>query len=68
MKHWSDGGERFVPGRKDSPVSFLLPKMNNADDGAKALAAVLRTLADGEITPSEANGFAGVIETFRRTL
>jgi hypothetical protein len=60
--------ERLVPVRKDSPVYFNLPDMNNADDGAKALAGVLRALAAGEITPSEANSVAGVIETYRRTL
>jgi hypothetical protein len=60
--------ERLVPVRKDGPVSFNLPEMNNADDGAKAMAGVLRALADGDVTPSEASCVAGVIETYRKTL
>ena len=60
--------ERLIPVRKDGPVSFNLPDMNNADDGAKAMAGVLRALADGDITPNEASSVAGVIETYRKTL
>jgi len=32
------------------------------------MAGVLRALADGDITPSEASSVAGVIETYRKTL
>ena len=35
---------------------------------AKAMAGVLRALADGDITPNEASSVAGVIETYRKTL
>jgi hypothetical protein len=51
--------ERLIPVRKDSPVSFNLPEINNANDVAKAMASVLRSLADGDITPSEASSVAG---------
>ena len=60
--------ERLIPLRKDRPVCFDLPEMNSADDGAKAMAGVLRALADGDITPNEASSVAGVIETYRKTL
>ena len=60
--------ERLIPVRKDSPVSFNLPEINNANDGAKAMASILRSLADGDITPNEASSVAGVIETYRKTL
>jgi hypothetical protein len=60
--------ERLVPVRKDRAVSFSLPEIKCADDGAKAMAGVLRSLADGDITPIEASGVAGVIETYRKTL
>ena len=60
--------ERLIPLRKDRTVSFSLPEINGADDGAKAMAGVLRALADGDITPSEASSVAGVIETYRKTL
>jgi hypothetical protein len=60
--------ERLIPIRKDSPITFKLPEMNNADDSAVAMSGVLRALADGEITPGEAGSVAAVIETYRRTL
>jgi hypothetical protein len=60
--------ERLIPVRKDSPVSFNLPEINNASDGAKAMASVQGSLADGDITPNEASSVAGVIETYRKTL
>ena len=60
--------ERLIPSRKDRTVSFSLPEINGADDGAKAMAGVLRALADGDITPSEASSVSGVIEIYRKTL
>ena len=60
--------ERLIPLRKDRTVSFSLPEINGADDGAKAMAGVLRALADGDITPSEASSVSGVIEIYRKTL
>lgn len=60
--------ERLIPVRKDAPITFKLPDMNNADDSAAAMSGMLRALADGEITPSEASSVASVIETYRRTL
>jgi hypothetical protein len=60
--------ERLIPVRKDRMVSFSLPEIDSADDGAKAMAGVLRALEDGDITPSEANSVARVIETYRKTL
>lgn len=60
--------ERLIPVRKDRSVSFALPEINGANDGAKAMAGVLRALADGDITPSEASSVAGVIEIYRKTL
>ena len=60
--------ERLIPVRKDRIVSFNLPEIDGANDGAKAMAGVLQALADGEITPNEASSVAGVIETYRKTL
>ena len=60
--------ERLIPVRKDRAVSFALPEINGANDGAKAMAGVLRALADGDITPSEASSVSGVIEIYRKTL
>ena len=49
-------------------MSFNFPEINNANDGAKVMGSILRSLADGYITPNEASSVAGVIETYRKTL
>lgn len=60
--------DRIAPARKDTPVSFDLPEIETADDAASAARAILKALAEGEITPLEAATVMGVLEQFRRTL
>ncbi|MBM2295116.1 hypothetical protein JQX09_24435 [Sulfitobacter pseudonitzschiae] len=60
--------DRIAPARKDAPVSFDLPTIETAEDAANAARAILRAIADGEITPLEAATVMGVVEHFRRTL
>ena len=60
--------ERIAPPRKDAPVSFSLPEMENAGDALTAINHIVQAVANGEITPREATSLAGLIETFRRTM
>lgn len=60
--------ERIVPPCKDAPVTFALPPMQTAADAAKAAGAVLSSVAEGELTPTEGAHVMGLIETYRRTL
>ena len=60
--------ERVAPARKDSPVQFNLPPMENAQDAAKAAQAVLEGVAAGDLTPMEAASVMALIETYRKTL
>jgi hypothetical protein len=60
--------DRLYPPRKDSPVSFELSPMVTAADAVQVMGAILMALASGEITPSEAQAVAGIVETFRRTI
>lgn len=60
--------ERIAPARKDTPVSFDLPDMASAEDAASAAQSVLRAVADGDLTPTEAAAVMALIETYRRTL
>jgi len=60
--------DRLYPPRKDSPVSFELPPMETAADAMQVMGAILMALASGEVTPSEAQAVAGIVETFRRTI
>lgn len=58
--------ERLCPPRKDRPVSISLPKIEKPDDAVKASAALLESVAAGEITPLEGAAVATLIEAHRR--
>ena len=60
--------ERISPAPKDQPVSFSLPKMNNAMNASEAARSVLTAVSEGELTPVEATRVMGLIDSFRRTL
>ena len=60
--------ERIAPPRKDAPVTFALPPMQTAADAARAAGAILNSVADGDLTPTEGAHVMGLIETYRRTL
>ena len=60
--------ERIAPAPKDQPVSFSLPKMNNALDASEAAGSVLSAVSDGELTAIEATRVMGLIDSYRRTL
>ena len=60
--------ERIAPPRKDAPVSFELPEMSNASEAVNAASAILRAVADGDITPLEGATVMGLVENYRRVL
>ena len=43
--------DRIAPARKDAPVSFALPEIETAEDAAKAARAILKAIAEGDVTP-----------------
>ena len=60
--------ERLAPARKDRPVWFDLPEMNEAKDAVNASAAIVAAVASGDLTPSEASELSKVVDTYARTL
>ena len=56
--------DRIAPPRRDRPTPFALPRLKEAADARDAFAAVVRAVAEGELTPSEAVTLAGLIEQF----
>ena len=60
--------ERIAPAPKDQPVSFSLPKINNALDASEAAGSILTAVIDGQLTPIEATRVMGLIDSYRRTL
>ena len=60
--------DRIAPPRKDSPVTFPLPRMTSAHDAAEAAGAVLQAVSSGELTQVEGAQVMALVDSFRRTL
>ena len=59
---------RVWPIRKGRPVSLALPAIRTPADLVSALGAVAGAMADGDITPDEAQAVAAVLEAKRRAI
>jgi hypothetical protein len=46
--------ERMLPPRRERPLTLQLPRIETDADARQAVADVLEALADGEVTPKEA--------------
>jgi len=60
--------DRVLPPRKDRPVSFEMPPINNAVDARAASAALLAAVASGDLTPSEASEVGKLIDGYVRSI
>src|SRR3712207_755759 len=58
--------ERLMPARKERAVLFELPKLETAADAVRATAALVRAVAEGELTPGEAGELSRLIDGFAR--
>ena len=54
--------DRLMPVRKDRPITFTLPEIETPADLTKATRALMRGVADGEITPSEAAELSKLVD------
>ena len=60
--------DRLAPIRRGRPVHFEMPATLDAAGIADAFAAVLRSMATGELTPEEGTAVAGVLEIRRKAI
>jgi len=60
--------ERILPPCRERTVKFALPPIESPSDIAAAMKAVTSALANGAITPGEAERIASVVDTFVRAL
>ena len=58
--------DRLCPPRKSRPIKFDLPPSDGAFDASKFFNMVMRSVADGEVTPDEAGEVAKLIEAQAR--
>jgi hypothetical protein len=54
--------ERIAPARKDRPISVNLPPLDSPDDMAAVSAALIQSVAEGQLTPFEAAQIAKLFE------
>jgi len=60
--------DRLAPIRRGRPVQFEAPASLDGAGVAEAFAAILRSMADGELTPEEGTAVAGVLEMRRKAI
>lgn len=56
------------PTAKDRAVALDLPRVETAEDVAKAMGIIIEAMGQGAITPSEADAIAGVLEHRRKAI
>lgn len=60
--------DRILPPRKDHPISIDLPQVQNSADLAKATSCLVNTVSCGQITPSEGEALARILDIHTETL
>ena len=58
--------DRIAPPRKEAPVTFDLPPLNDSSISPDAARAVLEAVAEGRITPGEAETVLKLIDGWRQ--
>jgi hypothetical protein len=58
--------DRIAPARKEPTLTIALPPIKSPADAPLVAAALIEAVASGELTPSEAQGLAGLLEAYRR--
>src|SRR5258708_27171318 len=54
--------DRLAPPRKDSPVAFDLPEIKTVSDAVLAMGALLKAVAEGDLTPTEASELTRIVQ------
>lgn len=54
--------DRLLPPRKDRPINFKLPFIQNAADALKASRLICHAVGNGEITPLEGESLSKIVE------
>ena len=60
--------ERILPPKKDRPIRINLPEMNSCTDLAKSMSFVINAVGSGQISPSEGEAIARILDMHAKTL
>ena len=58
---------RILPVRRERTIELTLPPLEGSHDSLRAIGTVLEAVGCGEITPSEGQAVASLLEAHRRT-
>jgi len=58
---------RILPVKRERTIELDLPALEGSQDSLRAIGTVLEAVGAGEITPSEGQAVASLLETHRRT-
>ncbi len=60
--------DRLAPPRRDRHVSFKLPAFSGAADHPPVLAAIMKAVAQGDLTPNEGQAMAAMLAEHRKAI
>jgi hypothetical protein len=60
--------DRLAPPRRDSPVTFDLPEMKTVSDAVLAMGALVKAVAEGDLTPTEAAELTRMVQAFAKII
>ncbi len=60
--------ERLVPPRKDRLVCFEIPPLEKPADCIPIMAAIMRGVAEGDLTPGEAAALSKILDSYTRAV
>ena len=60
--------DRLAPPRRDSPVAFDLPEMKTVSDAVLAMGALVKAVAEGDLTPTEAAELTRMVQAFAKII
>lgn len=60
--------DRILPPRRDRPIAFEMPPINNAQDARAASAALLGAVSSGNLTPAEASEVGKLIDGYVKSI
>ena len=60
--------ERLVPPRKERVVCFEMPPLEKPADSIPVMAAIMRGVAEGDLTPGEAAALSKILDSYTRAV
>ena len=60
--------DRLVPPKRDRLINIDLPKLDSSSDLLKAIECITRTVGSGQISPSEGEALARIVDIYTKAL